>query len=419
VSATGTARLALAAAVLGASLSAQAACASSENARRTVGVPAHSEDKPDAARQYERDGFPAAYATRLAALHTQHPAWTFEPLLVHDMTWNAVVEKECSPAWNLVAYSSWAPQPWASLGKANYSPYYDASMKAYDSGSYYQASREAVAYFMDPRNFLNDTEIFMFETLGYNAGVHTIQAVDTALTGSFMKHACHDGRTETFAALLRRLGSQYDTSPVFLAGRLLQEQGLGSVQARGAIGTSLIELFNDDDGVVGSSVIWGPNYTKTSANTLAVVAKGAAAYNGFFNFFNIKACGSGLFEIRYNAYVEATEAATVQNYGGPWTTQEKAIAGGVKKVKENYIDSLRHTRYLQKYSVCPASSKRWSQYMQNVGSPITEARATRKAYAGAGTLDAPWKFIIPVYLEMPPEPCPDPANGNSVYSPTR
>jgi len=373
----------------------------------------------DVAQRYVQDGFPSSYATRLAALHARHPAWTFEPLVVHDMTWDAVVDKECTPAWNLVVYSSWAAQPWTSLGTANYTPYYDPAMKAYDSGSFYQASRAAVAYFMDPRNFLNDTEVFMFETLGYNAAAHTVAAIDTALTGSFMKNAGHDGGTETFAALLRRLGAQYDTSPVFLAGRLLQEQGNGTVQARGTIGTSLMELYADEDGVVGSSVIWGSRYTKTSANTLAIVAQGAAAYNGYYNFYNIKASGSGLFEIRYNAYLEATEAATVQNYGGPWNTQEKAIAGGTKKMKENYIDSLRHTRYLQKYSVHPASSKRWSQYMQNVGSPITEARATRKAYLSAGTLDAPWHFVIPVYLSMPAEACPDPANGNSVYSPTK
>ena len=373
----------------------------------------------DIEQRYIQDGFPASYASRLAALHAQHPSWSFEPIIVHDMTWDAVVDKECTPSWNLVVYSTWAAQPWTSLGTANYTPYYDPSMKAYDSGSFYQASRAAIAYFMDPRNFLNDTEIFMFETLGYNDAAHTVSAIDTALTGSFMKNATHDGGAETFAALLRRLGAQYNTSPVFLAGRLLQEQGNGTVQARGTIGTSLMELYNDTDGVVGSSSIWGSKYTKTSANTLAIVAKGADAYNGYYNFFNIKASGTGLFEIRYNAYLEATEAATVQSYGGPWTTQEKAIAGGTKKVKENYIDSLRHTRYLQKYSVCPASSKRWSQYMQNVGSPITEARATRKAYASAGTLEAPWKFLIPVYLSMPVQPCPDPANGNSVYSPTK
>ena len=57
--------------------------------------------------------------------------------------------------------------------------------------------------------------------------------------------------------------------------------------------------------------------------------------------------------------------------------------------------------------------------MQNIAAPLAEARNTSKAYEAADTLDAPYRFLIPVYRKMPPAAAPDPANGKSVYSPSR
>ena len=149
-----------------------------------------------------------------------------------------------------------------------------------------------------------------------------------------------------------------------------------------------------------------------------VLAKGAAAYNGYYNFFNFRAYGLGVFEIKYNAWVEATADETRAKYLGPWDTQAKAIEGGAMKIKERYIDTHRHTRYFQKFSVLPAAKDfRWKQYMQNIAAPLVEARNTAKAYGAADTLDAPYRFLIPVYIAMPKSRCPDPARGNSIYSP--
>ena len=149
------------------------------------------------------------------------------------------------------------------------------------------------------------------------------------------------------------------------------------------------------------------------------MARGRQAYNGYYNFFNFRAYGLGLFEIKYNAWVEATAKETCAKYCGPWTTQARAIEGGALKIKERYVDTHRHTRYLQKFSVLPAAGAfRWKQYMQNIAAPLAEARSTSRAYEAAGTLDAPYRFLIPVYREMPKRPSPDPANGRSVYSPS-
>ena len=365
-------------------------------------------------------GFPADYAQKLAELKFRHPKWCFEPLRVDDLTWSDVVEKECTAGWNLVACTTWAPTGWERLGSANYTPYYAANARAYDSGAWYQASREAIAYFMDPRNFFNEADIFMFESLDYDAESQTQELVESVLAQTFMANACYDGGDRRFSELLVDIGRRRGISPVFLAGRLSSEQGTGSVQARGVIGDSLFELSTNRIGKVGNSLVWGQTYTFGGKKTAAVLAKGRAAYNGYYNFFNIGAFGMGLFEIRYNAWREAVSAETTAKYLGPWKTQARAIEGGAIRIKERYIDTCRHTRYLQKFSVSPGAGVfRWKQYMQNIGAPLSESRKTSAAYDAVDSLDRPCRFVIPVYRNMPAAPSADPAKGRSAYSPTR
>jgi len=365
-------------------------------------------------------GFPDDYARRLSALQYDNPAWRFLPLPVADLDFEAVVRKECAPGWNLVVYANWAPDEWNALKEKNYTPYYAPDAKAYDSGTWYQASTNAISYFLDPRNFLNERDVFMFETLGYDAGSQSREAVERALQKTFMAHANYDGGDRDFATLVTEVGRKLGVSPVFLAGRLASEQGGGSVQAFGRIGEALTQYYTNETGRVGNAVIWGRRFARGSEKTAKVMARGKDAYNGYYNFFNFRAYGLGLFEIKYNAWVEATCDETRQKYLGPWNTQARAIEGGAMKIKERYVDTHRHTRYLQKFSVLPqAGAFRWKQYMQNIAAPLVEARNTFKAYAAVDMLDAPYRFLIPVYRRMPRDPSPDPANGKSVYSPSR
>ena len=373
---------------------------------------------------YRRDlaakGFPAGYVEPLAVLQFDRPKWSFELMPVADMSWDEIVEKEMTPSWNLVVFADFAPDEWNTLREKNYTPYYAKGAKAYDSGAWYQASRETVAYFMDPRNWLNERDIFMFETLEFDAAAQTPDAVAQTLAKTFMAKAKADGGDRTFADLVYETGRRLGVSPVFIAGRLASEQGNGSAQAFGTIGDALFAYATNRTGKVGNADVWGQRFTKDGKATQEVLAKGRAAYNGFYNFFNFRAYGRGTFEIKYNAWVEATAQETCEKYLGPWNTQARAIEGGAMKIKERYIDTHRHTRYFQKFSVLrDAGEFRWKQYMQNIAAPLVEARNTAKAYDAADTLDAPYRFLIPVYKKMPKKPCPDPAGGKSVYSPLR
>ena len=350
-------------------------------------------------------GFPEDYAGRLAELQFGHRDWIFEPIEISDLAWDKIVEKELTPSWNLVP-----------AGKS-YASYCAKNAKAYDSGAWYQASREAIAYFMDPRNWLNEREIFMFETLQFDERSQTLEAVEKTLSKTFMAGRKCGGATGTFAELLMDVGRRLKVNPVFLAGRLASEQGLGTPQAFGTLGDYLVGLSTNVAEKVGDADVWGKRFTRDGAATKKALGKGVSAYNGYYNFFNFRAYGLGLFEIKYNAWVEATADETRAKYLGPWNTQAKAIEGGAMKIKERYIDTHRHTRYFQKFSVLPAAKDfRWKQYMQNIAAPLVEARNTSKAYAAADTLDAPYRFLIPVYVAMPKARCPDPAGGKSIYS---
>ena len=368
-------------------------------------------------RELVAKGFPEGYARPLSELQFEHREWVFEPVGVADLTWDRIVEKELTPSWNLVVYADWAPNEWKALKEKNYTPYYAKDAKAYDSGAWYQASRETIEYFMDPRNWLNEREIFMFETLQFDARSQTPEAVERTLSKTFMAKAKCGGAKGTFAELLMDVGRKLGVSPVFLAGRLASEQGFGSPQSFGTLGDCLVGLSTNRLGKVGDADVWGKRFTRDGEATKKVLAKGAAAYNGYYNFFNFRAYGLGLFEIKYNAWVEATADETRARYLGPWDSQARAIEGGAMKIKERYIDTHRHTRYFQKFSVLPAAKDfRWKQYMQNIAAPLVEARNTSKAYAAADTLDAPYRFLIPVYIAMPKRACPDPAGGKSIYS---
>ncbi|MBQ8165220.1 MAG: hypothetical protein IJZ94_05345 [Clostridia bacterium] len=361
-------------------------------------------------------GFPESYATLLAEVHDEHPSWTFEPVLITSLnsayTWDYIVEQEMYPTRNLVTTDTWAPSGY----DAYYSPYYDETdTNLYDSG-WRQASQEAVEYFMDPRNFLNDIDIFMFESLAYNSSIHTVSAVESALTGTFMaaSNGTVDG-TNTYATLIYNLGVQYNINPIYIANRIILEQGTAGTSplVNGTLGTAMWSYYSDEanrwnTSAVNSSgqIIWGGAYDNITYTEAELKAR-----DGLYNFFNMGASGTGVFEIYMNASNESKTEG--------WTTKTAAVTGGVKKVYNKYIANYQHTPYFQKFNTHPGSSNNfWGQYMQDISGALKGGRRAYNDYSDTNGLEAAHNFVIPVYGGMPTEACPDPAGGYSYYSPS-
>ena len=351
-------------------------------------------------------GFPEDYALSLTELHLLHPEWSFTPLLITEgnalYRWDYVINQETKDAeTNLIA------------GNDDYRAYrHPTNKETYDSG-YYQASENAVEYFMDPRNFLNETDIFQFYDLScaHSVGLEEVEAV---LAGTFMEDATlENGRT--FAEYFLEVGQALDVNPVYLAVKARQEQGGDGLSPvlGGQCGTLLAEYYESG------------TQTSESGNQVLAPAQGYTteelkALDGYYNLFNIKASGNGLFAIYYNAMKRAQSGTEemADTWGSPaWDTLWKSLWGGTYTIKTSFIDRYQNSIYLQKFNVDSRAADRnfWGQYMQNVAGALTESRTLFGAFASSGVLDGPCSFVIPVYGGMPSNASPDPAGGRCSY----
>jgi len=307
--------------------------------------------------------YPEIY-TAIQELKTAHPNWTFT-ILYTGLDWNNVLYNETTALHtrSLVHNSIVTDniQDWVCP---------DCGTAPKDNGSWYCASQKTAAYYIDPRNWLNETYIFAFETLSFNSNVHTVEGVQAILSGTFMDaqsipYIDVNGVTQTinksYAQIIFEAGQANNVSPYHLAARIRQEQGGG-----------------------GSSLISG-TYT----------AGDGTIYTGYYNYFNVAASGNTEAEIIQNGLEKAKEKN--------WTTPELAIIGGAEVLKGGYIGSYQDTLYLQKYHVDSASKYYiyGHQYQQNVSAPYTESLDVYDAYEELGILDSNFNFVIPVYENMP------------------
>ena len=93
-------------------------------------------------------GFPASYWPDLCSLKTKHPTWEFTPIFT-GLDWSESVNNESACGISYIASSV----------ETNI----DRTCKNQYTSTWYPASSSAVAYYMDPRNWLSEKYIFQFE----------------------------------------------------------------------------------------------------------------------------------------------------------------------------------------------------------------------------------------------------------------
>lgn len=116
-----------------------------------------------------RAAFPESYHAGLLALKKAHPNWKFVAFYT-GVEWSEIFteENELSPGRNLCYYTPsktadyYKPSSWYSTEITGSFNWAANTWTSYDSGEWYQASKEAVAYSIDPRNFFNEEQIFQF-----------------------------------------------------------------------------------------------------------------------------------------------------------------------------------------------------------------------------------------------------------------
>lgn len=300
--------------------------------------------------------FPYSYQSGIWLLHNLQPQYSFIPYRT-GIEWVDLIASQSNKDKSLANESS-HPQ-WVESG----SPVYD--------GTYWKAAREVViSYFADPRNFLTPVYVFQFEKLSFDSSIHTIEGIREMVKNSFL-----DTSDPNFIQILYDAGSEAGISPYFLTSRIIQEMGR-------------------------------EGKSKLSTGTLE-------GYEGYFNFYNIGSTpdpsvenGAVINGARYAKWgkypdeqeITADEMALLL----PWTSEELAIRGGALWISSSYVDIGQDTLYFQKFDVIDNEDGLYKhQYAQNISMAWSEGARYYNAYFSQDMLDSPFRFIIPIYENMP------------------
>ncbi|MEG2621159.1 MAG: dockerin type I domain-containing protein [Bacilli bacterium] len=287
--------------------------------------------------------FPESYKPYLRRLHALHPNWVFKADN-NNLSWNDSVTAESSIGTSAVS------NLYPSLFFIN-SIYPNGHIV--DGTSWYAPCYDAVAYYMDPRNFLSGNTVFMFEKLSYDAtqSESLVAAIlsDTFMNGTFKEN----GVDRTYTSAFIQAAAKENVSATLLAARAKQE--MGSTMGSAASGTT-------------------------------------PGYEGYYNFFNIGAT-SGV-----DNYIKGLQYA--KSVG--WDSVQKSITGGAKFLGDKYIKKGQDTLYFQKYNV--SKDRQYNtythQYMTNIMAPRSEAKSIYNSYSDKGAIDNAYVFTIPVYRTM-------------------
>lgn len=294
-------------------------------------------------------GFPEDYKVALRQVHAQYPNWVFRAQTL-SMTWAEALKAECAVGLNTVA----SPDAWKSMEYGAYN-WETNSYVVFDSGGWVSASPEVIAYYMDPRNWLDSTYIFQFEDLSY-ADDQTVDGIKAILPTALDKHAGD----------LLKASKETGVSAYFLATRMAQEgshlNGLGTGTVKG--------------------------------------------YEGYYNFFSYGAYAANGLSAVQNGAIYA------KNQG--WDTPYKCLKGSAERIGKYYINLGQNTLYYQKFNLTNTASGLYAhQYMSNIAAPSSEGCIRRNA-ASADQLSNNITFNIPVFKSMPETVAPMPSKeGNN------
>lgn len=316
-------------------------------------------------------GFPKTYQPYLRALHAASGGkWTFVAYKT-GLGWKKALEMESTLGVSLIHGNNDPAQRSTAPGA------YDSSTgewKQYEP-NWYAASRQTVAYYLDPRSYLADGTCIAFEQLSGGEGVTHAQlkkvladcawATD-AIIDEFIRAGSKEELEKQKQVDLERLRSEGKTdaanslekvtvtgvSPIYLA-----------VKARSEIGTSSTQ------NATGYPLSDGKKY---------------------YNFFNIGAYGGS--NPNYNGILYA------QSKG--WDTSYKALLGGAWFIFRNYIEDGQDTLYLQRFNLTPQYTYAY-QYATDITYAYQGGWSTYESYVKNGLANTALTFTVPILENMP------------------
>ena len=285
--------------------------------------------------------FPESYRNYLRELHAVYPNWKFYADNI-NMTLDKAVSLELvrkvtdlkSLSWRSMDLGSydWGTGKWVTTEK----------------GRWYYVSREVIKYYMDPRNFLNASYIYIFMQQNYDPVRQTEEGLRKVISGTFLEKG-YGGENDAYVKDIMAAASSSKVNPYILAGTIIQEQGVN-----------------------GTSDLISGNYS---------------GYEGFYNFFNISANGE-------NPTLNGLKYAKDKG----WNTRSKAIAGGAQFCGNSYVSTGQNTYFYMNYNI-KEPDRIWHQYATAVHDSASKGYNVSKTYADLKTAEL--DFLIPVYKNMP------------------
>ena len=315
--------------------------------------------KDDAYYQTLREkGFPESYLPYLTYLHQKHPNWIFTAIKTNK-TFNNVVNGEQGKNYTQSTYDAHRTSP-----------------NVAENPNWYVATNGVNAFYLDPRNYLTEKNIFAFEELAYDKTNHTSNIIKSIFGSSYLSK-------DEYVGYFMEAANSYNISPVHLATRVRQEGGTN-------------ESY---DGVSGNSPL---TYRGKSLK-------------GYYNYYNI-----GAYQDSYTSSSVARGLAVAAGYvdsyyGVPWKTRRDAIVYGAKFIADAYINKGQNTMYFQKFNTGPNNyyASYTNQYMTNIIAPASESLSTYYSYKDQNLLETAYTFAIPIYNDMPSAHTMLPPMGNT------
>ena len=320
--------------------------------------------------------FPESYREGLWRIHSIYPNYRFTADYT-GMDFQTLVDEE---DYKKVHESS----------SPSYKAMYDESFGYYENydweneewinseGAFTLASREIIEYYLDPRNFLNTYDIFMFMRQSYSGDVSE-DDVRSFLEGTFLARGYtpnpedpDDVRLDgDYAQVLLEAAGISGVSPFVLATTIFSEQGYQGQ-------TDLISGFYESD---------SGDY-----------------YIGLYNFYNFGATGTDHDDVVVNGLLRARSEG--------WTSRYRSIVDGAVLYGDNYILNGQDTYYYKNFNVMNGWNGLWHQYATAIVNSYTSGVIMREVYADSTY--AALEFRIPVYENMPAVPSGKPEANDSL-----
>ena len=309
--------------------------------------------------------FPDYYKNKLRAIHKLYPNYIFLADYISTNFNTSVTAQYNIP--RKVEMGSW--DSYKAMSRYNYN--WETGQYIASEGNWTAASWETVAYYLDPRNFLDIENMYMFmkQSNSYDQGIDGVRDI---IAGTFLEagYTPKEGDADDescggdYALVIMKAAELSNVSPYVLASTIVQEQGRN-----------------------GSPLSSG-TYT---------------GYEGYYNFYNWNASGTTNEDVIKNGLNYAVSRG--------WDTRYKAIVDGASLYASGYLVNDQDTYYYKDFNVVNGVSQYWHYYASSVYDAYESGSRLRTIYEGNQNLSL--VFRLPVYENMPDQPSVKPPSSDA------